>query len=97
MTAPSNKAAGKVRVVARIRPLSSKELKNGSKDILKTLVDNNQNSLLQMEDSRWFALDYCSNNTPQSQFYNESGADDIIEQLFQGFNGTILAYGQTGE
>ena len=110
MVAPScSSSAGdgnKVRVVARIRPLSEKELNENSHEALSKLQGPNgaETSLVQVNnqgsgsDKRWFELDAVLDGTSnQSDVYRESGAQQAVTQdLFAGFNTSILAYGQTG-
>ena len=50
-------------------------------------------------EKRWFELDavFGNDNSQQQDVYIQSGAQQAVQQdLFQGFNCTILAYGQTG-
>lgn len=50
------------------------------------------------ESSRWFELDaVLDEQCSQQEVYEQSGAYNAISQdLFDGYNCTILAYGQTG-
>ena len=49
-------------------------------------------------EKRWFELDaVLDGNSTQEEAYIKSGARQAVTQdLFKGFNCTILAYGQTG-
>lgn len=80
-------AAGNVRVVARIRPLSSRE--NASKEIIGSLDDR----LVQVKgpEQRFFELDAVfGKDSTQQQVYERSGARDAVTQdLFAGFNCTV--------
>lgn len=112
MVAPSSSSSSegggnKVRVVARIRPLSEKELNENSHEALSKLQGPNgaETSLVQVNnnqgtgsDKRWFELDaVLDGSSNQSNVYRESGAKQAVTQdLFAGFNTSILAYGQTG-
>ena len=109
MVAPtSSKSAGagnKVRVVARIRPLSSKEKAEKSHETVSKLPNNNgdDTELVQVNgdakaDKRWFELDaVLDGSSTQLEVYEQSGAKQAVTQdLFDGFNTSILAYGQTG-
>jgi hypothetical protein len=107
----SVKKTANVRVVARIRPLAKYEIENGSKEIMQSLPGapppthgpTTEPQVLQVKaaagaEKRWFELDAVFGNDSQQQdVYIQSGAQQAVQQdLFQGFNCTILAYGQTG-
>jgi hypothetical protein len=96
-----------VRVVGRIRPLAKYEIENGSKPCVvkvPTTKGHTGPETLQInptnkgEEQRWFELDaILDENCSQKEVYEKSGAFQAIsEDIFQGFNCTILAYGQTG-
>ena len=103
-------ASSNVRVVARIRPLAKYELQNGSKKIVSSLPNVNGKVLEIPKDpevlevrpegaeKRWFELDaVLDDNSTQEEAYVKAGARQAVtEDLFRGFNCTILAYGQTG-
>eukprot|EP00536_Pseudo-nitzschia_multiseries_P010337 jgi/Psemu1/202996/e_gw1.311.31.1 len=112
MGAPKKPApqSSNVRVVARIRPLAKYELENGSKKIVTSLPNMNAKVLeipkepevLEVRpegaEKRWFELDaVLDGNSTQEEAYVKAGARQAVtEDLFRGFNCTILAYGQTG-
>eukprot|EP00977_Amphora_coffeiformis_P010994 scaffold2629_cov152-Amphora_coffeaeformis.AAC.1 len=91
-----------VRVVARIRPLSAKEIQAGSHETIRKLDGNGATQLVQVNgadnEKRWFELDaVCDGTSTQAAVYEQSGAQQAIcQDLFAGFNTSILAYGQTG-
>src|SRR5574343_1164878 len=81
-----------VGVAVRVRPLSNKEIMEGSKVIIK--VDERL-KLITIEDRPFtfdqvFGLD-CS----QEQIF-KGCAENLVHTVFKGYNATILAYGQTG-
>ena len=86
-----------VRVVARIRPMSSKEQ---DKKVVVTTKDTSSVQVDQGGHSDMRNYDYDSVFGPQStqiQVYQDSGAKQAVcQDILQGFNCTILAYGQTG-
>jgi hypothetical protein len=95
-------AGNKVRVVARIRPLSSKEINEGSHETLSKL-EHAETAMVQVSssqggDKRWFELDaVLDGDASQEEVYLRSGAQQAVTaDLFAGFNTSILAYGQTG-
>jgi hypothetical protein len=97
-----------VRVVARIRPLSQSEKERGSKETVTSMqLDSSSHSDGESElietnghgnNKRWFELDAVFDPfSTQSQVYEKSGARRAVcDDIFKGYNATILAYGQTG-
>jgi hypothetical protein len=100
----ASKSATNVRVVGRIRPMAAYELEKGCKQVLRCLPGSggggSSSEVIQIEsaEKRWFELDAAfDGNSSQQEVYVRSGAQKAVtEDLFQGFNCTILAYGQTG-
>lgn len=101
----------KIRVVARIRPLAKYEIENNSQPIVSSLPSLRNEpttgpaidpEVLEVKspdtDKRWFELDAVFNGkSTQEEVYVQSGAQHAVrEDIFKGFNCTILAYGQTG-
>nr|CCA17586.1 kinesinlike protein putative [Albugo laibachii Nc14] len=87
-----------VKVVVRCRPLFGKELAENRKSIIHS--DSQANAIyircLENEQTKSFAFDSVyDENTSQRQFYDDS-AYPLIESIFEGYNSTIFAYGQTG-
>ncbi|KAL3670368.1 hypothetical protein V7S43_004677 [Phytophthora oleae] len=87
-----------VKVVVRCRPLFGKELVEGRKSIV--ILDQAAALIsLKCPDNgqlKSFTFDSVyDENTSQRQFYDESGYP-LVESIFDGYNGTIFAYGQTG-
>lgn len=94
-----------VRVVARIRPLSQTEQEQGSKEAVTSLQDpgnKGESELIEttsgITKKRWFELDAVfDKECSQEEVYVRSGAKTAVcEHIFNGYNATILAYGQTG-
>ncbi|XP_046435155.1 kinesin-like protein KIF3A isoform X1 [Neodiprion virginianus] len=90
-----------VRVVVRVRPLNGKELDGHCKNITK--VDSLNSEILVEnphaapgEPPKLFSFDAVfDTDSSQVDIYNET-ARPIVDKVLQGYNGTILAYGQTG-
>jgi len=99
-----------VKVVARIRPLSTKEINEKSLECITVntnnstihVTDNTSNSTsLNNDNKRTFNFDAVYNsNTTQEELYEKTignGNNNMISNsIFNGYNATILAYGQTG-
>jgi hypothetical protein len=111
-TSSSSSSQSNIRVVARIRPLAKYEIENGSKLIIDSLPSlgaaspaagpSTEPEVLEVKppngEKRWFELDAVFNgNSSQRDVYVKSGAQQAVcQDIFKGFNCTILAYGQTG-
>ncbi len=95
-------SSSNVRVVARLRPLSTKEKNEQSSESIRANVhsssiavpDNNDGN---NNNKRSFEFDAVfPPNSTQEQVYQTTCGDMISKSIFRGFNATILAYGQTG-
>ncbi|XP_076059316.1 kinesin-like protein 64D isoform X2 [Oratosquilla oratoria] len=90
-----------VRVVVRVRPLSEKEMKSRYKSVV--ITDDLNDSLHVMnpgaqdgEPPKVFTFDSVfGQESKQVDVYNLA-ARPIVENVLEGYNGTIFAYGQTG-
>ncbi|CAJ1958360.1 unnamed protein product [Cylindrotheca closterium] len=108
----SSSSQSNIRVVARIRPLAKYELENGSKQIVNSLPSllgsspatgpTTEPEVLEVKppnaEKRWFEVDAVFDGiSTQRDVYVKSGAQQAVcQDIFKGFNCTILAYGQTG-
>ena len=92
------KAAGKsecVKVAIRVRPMNNHEKEQNSTICVDVDTQNNTVSVSK-NDTKTFQFDYVyPMETTQRQIYDEV-AFPIVDSIFQGYNGTIFAYGQTG-
>eukprot|EP00984_Skeletonema_dohrnii_P002943 scaffold1006_cov114-Skeletonema_dohrnii-CCMP3373.AAC.4 len=97
-------AASNVRVVARLRPLSTKERNEHSNESIRAnvhsssiAVPDHHNDTGNNNNTRKFEFDAVfPPNSSQEQVYQTTCGDMISKSIFRGFNATILAYGQTG-
>ncbi len=102
VTHKSSSASSNVRVVSRVRPLARYELEKGCQPVVTKVphLSNEGPEVLQIKgpEQRWFELDaVMTESCTQQEVYEKSGAYTAIsDDLFSGFNCTILAYGQTG-
>ena len=80
-----------VRVIVRVRPLLAHEKLKGCQDCMDIVSD------VQMKmGTKAFTFDRVFGaQTPQHEIY-DGMVSDLVEQLFKGYNATVLAYGQTG-
>lgn len=82
-----------IRVVARIRPLSAKEVKESSK---QALIANLAANSIGVEKKGFVFDKVFQAAVTQKEVYEQTAGDMIQNHLFKGFNVTVLAYGQTG-
>ncbi|TKR77759.1 hypothetical protein L596_018672 [Steinernema carpocapsae] len=90
-----------VRVVVRCRPLSDQEVSEGYDSAVKVDAQNNSITVVNPSTShneplKTFTFDAVFDaDCDQMTVYNRA-ARSIVENVLQGYNGTIFAYGQTG-
>jgi kinesin family protein 3/17 len=97
----AGKKSESVRVIVRVRPLSSKEKDQGREQIVN--VDRKTSSIQvrnpdadSREAPRSFTFDNVYGDTSEQKTIYDETAAPIVEAAMQGYNGTIFAYGQTG-
>lgn len=91
---------GHIQVVCRVRPRSKKEIKLEAKDKSVLRVNPLANTVTiarpNASEEREFQFDFCANaSTTQEEIFHKVGLS-ITKRCMEGFNGTILCYGQTG-
>ena len=89
-----------VKVVIRTRPTSSitQHIAIGAdkKNIHIHIPKNQDWGFINNQQENWdFTFDDILHNSSQESVYDECAAP-IVKSLLDGYNGTILAYGQTG-
>jgi kinesin family member 5 len=88
---------GNIKVVCRFRPLNEKEQQMSGNLCVKFLDDQTVSIISNSESSEALKFTYDKVFPPtgsQESVYDVS-AKPIVEAVMQGFNGTVLAYGQT--
>ena len=85
-----------IMVIVRVRPLLSSELKRGDKKCIKIINENciqiKKNHIL-----KTFRLNKIfSSNASQSDIFNKTGMQKLLEAALEGYSTTVFAYGQTG-
>lgn len=92
-----NTQSGNIKVLCRFRPLNSQEHLNSelinldfSDNQSVTIIPNSENS-----SPLTFTYDYIFTPESTQEDVFDISAKPIIEDVIQGFNGTIFAYGQT--
>lgn len=90
-----------VKVVVRCRPLQEKELKKGYERVVEMntkrgTIEIRNPKLPPSDPKKTFTFDTVYDwNSKQRDLYEETFRD-LVDNVLQGFNGTIFAYGQTG-
>ena len=92
MSNSGNNDAAAVQVVVRVRPLNAKEVAEGCQDCSYTTP---QSIRLQAAGKDFFFDKVFDARVPQQEIF-ASSASGIINKCFDGYNGTIFAYGQVG-
>ena len=104
----SKKGDQNVRVVTRIRPLSTKEINESSHEAIRIVPSLDRSTTITVNTGmsgrsgainspKTFDFDGAFGpDTTQAQFYNDAIGDMVTSNIFKGFNVTIMAYGQTG-
>jgi len=88
-----------VKVVIRCRPLSKKEMEAGHDVIVKMNTKTGEiyvNKPSNDEAPKQFTFDMAFDWTISQKDIYDRCASNIIENVLEGYNGTIFAYGQTG-
>uniref|UniRef100_A0A1Q3G2R5 Kinesin-like protein n=1 Tax=Culex tarsalis TaxID=7177 RepID=A0A1Q3G2R5_CULTA len=90
-----------VRVVVRVRPMDKNELDSGAQNIIKTDKTNRcitvykPNANSSEPPKVYFFDNVFGEESTQIDLYVDT-ARPIVDKVLEGYNGTILAYGQTG-
>ncbi|KAL0230263.1 hypothetical protein PCE1_003824 [Barthelona sp. PCE] len=91
-----------VKVVTRFRPINDREREEGvsNPELLEQVVFYTSPQTVEVQDGykgrKKYTFDRVFDpSTTQDQFYDFAAAQ-IVDELHQGFNGTMFAYGQTG-
>ncbi|KAJ1921509.1 hypothetical protein H4219_000546 [Mycoemilia scoparia] len=84
-----------IKVLARFRPQNAREIKEGGEEIVE--ITDNTTVNLKFEDIKGaFTFDYSfGKETSQREFF-EFAIKPTLDDVFNGYNGTVFAYGQTG-
>ena len=92
-----------VRVVARLRPLSTKEISEqgiNNSTTTESIIAHSSSSTIRIpshNNNEPLQFDSVFNTqSTQADVYNETCKGMISNSIFKGYNATILAYGQTG-
>ena len=90
-----------VKVAVRTRPTASFASQNIQIDLDKKTIDvhipkDSSQGIINNQQEDWkFKFDEILHNSSQEAVY-DSMARQLVQSVVQGYNGTVLAYGQTG-
>lgn len=88
-----------VRVMIRCRPMNKKETDRGSYSVM-TLDEKAKTASIKNpadeSNTRLFTYDAVFKPETSQQKVYETSTFPILEAVFEGWNGTVFAYGQTG-
>ncbi|KAF8721260.1 hypothetical protein HU200_023186 [Digitaria exilis] len=89
----------RVRVAVRVRPKNSEELAHDA-DFDSCVELQPESKRLKLKKNNWSCESYkfdevFSENASQKRVY-EVVAKPVVESVLEGYNGTVMAYGQTG-
>ena len=92
------KVLERVMVYVRVRPISDEEMRSTSKDSIIEKPDACHISINSKKDSekKHFTFDHVFDHDSNQKFVYSTIAKPVVDSVLQGYNGTILAYGQTG-
>ncbi|KAF0682400.1 Aste57867_25488 [Aphanomyces stellatus] len=100
MSKPS-KSDESVRVMVRIRPMSTKEKQDGRQTVTVASFERAEVTISNpagatSEPPKAFTFDAAFGSQSTQQQVYDTAATAIVEAVMDGYNGTIFAYGQTG-
>ena len=89
--------AESVKVFCRFRPFNKREIELGADKAVELIIKPGYISIGDANgEPREFPFDYAfDKDTPQDLVFSQC-AEQSVDDVFTGFNGTIFAYGQTG-
>lgn len=90
-----------IQVVIRCRPLSKKEIENGNEKVVKMVEREDKGEVIvgregDEEPPKIFTFDKVFDEKVEQEYLFDHTARAIVGNVFEGYNGTIFAYGQTG-
>ena len=97
----SKKSDETVKVVVRVRPLSSEEIRNGNKvaaeaDQSRGIITLKNPRADDRDPPKNFSFDAVFAHDVKQKYIYDTCAHSVVESVLSGYNGTIFAYGQTG-
>lgn len=88
-----------IKVLVRMRPLSTSEKERGCKTITQADEDINQINITKPDEPdniKSFAYDAVFPESAEQALVYSKSAYGLVEHVLEGYNGTVFAYGQTG-
>ncbi|KXJ23526.1 kinesin-like protein 5 isoform X2 [Exaiptasia diaphana] len=85
----------RIRVFVRIRPQNEEELRRGETIGFETIKERNEIVLFDGKERRFQFDGIFPGSSSNRKVYYQAGKP-LVDAAFKGFNGTLMAYGQTG-
>ena len=88
-----------VKVMVRARPMNSREKGLNAKSVIQVFDDRGEITITnptEQENKKTFTFDAVFDEDSKQSTVYEKSAFSIVNNIFEGYNGTIFAYGQTG-
>lgn len=98
----SSEPAENIKVVVRCRPINKKEQDKNCKVIVEMDLDSNTVTVSPPENAsadhqvKSFSFDHVFHTQATQESVYNAVARPIVQNVLEGYNGTIFAYGQTG-
>lgn len=83
-----------IRVATRLRPLTPKELREGSQETVYAYPETKSVSLGRGQQEKQFFYDYAFPPSMSNTEVYETSVSPLVAEALKGYNVTILAYGQ---
>lgn len=98
MTDDKKKTLERVKVSVRVRPLTEEDLKFSGRESIVEDIDLSAGIITVKKDSdrKSFNFDTLFDQTCSQKHIYEKVGKPVVESVLNGYNSTILAYGQTG-
>ena len=91
----NNDSHDSVRVAVRIRPQMPREIEEGAQTCI-TVPDRSIPQISVDQSDKAFTYDYAYDADLGQRHIYDNSVNQLVNGCFDGFNATVLAYGQTG-
>ncbi|KAJ9060783.1 hypothetical protein DSO57_1027176 [Entomophthora muscae] len=85
-----------IRVLCRFRPQNKREIESGGEPIISYSDDKTTIKINSQEYPGEYTFDSIYDHTTSQKAFFESSIKATVDDVINGYNGTVFAYGQTG-
>lgn len=85
-----------IRVIARFRPQNKREIEEGGQPCITFSEDNTTLKIDSKDYPGEYAFDSIFDHTTSQKEFFEKSIKATVDDVINGYNGTVFAYGQTG-